>query len=96
MTFLKKLLNAPIRNTAIVLAVSLAAYLLLTFTSLYLARVMCTASYLDTGSCRGTNLQMFSSMILNDFEFIFRIITELSVITLIGQVVHRIATKSPE
>lgn len=96
MKFLKNLLKAPIRNTVIILMVSLLAYLVLTFISLFLTRVMCAASYLDTGSCHGTNLQMFSSVILNDFEFLFRITAELSVVVLISQLIYRIAKKSPK
>jgi len=94
MTFLKKILKAPIRTTTIVLVASLIAYSLLTFALVYLTRVMCADTYLNSGSCRGTNLQMFSSMILDDFKLLFRIIAEISVIVLISQVVYRIATKS--
>lgn len=91
MKFLNKVLKSPIRNTATLLAISVIGYLIFSLLSLYLARVMCSESYVTAGSCQGTNLQVFISMILNDFELIFRIIAELSVVVLIGQAVYRIA-----
>ena len=94
MIFLNKILKAPIRNTLLCLFVSLIAYLVFAVVSLYLTRVMCDASYQSTGSCRGTNLQMFGSMILSDFELLFRIATELSVLILISQAIYRLATKT--
>lgn len=93
MTFLKKILKAPIRNTAIFFGVSLIAYLLFALVLLYITRVICASSLDVTGSCRGTSLQMAGSMILNDFELLFRIATELSVIILISQVIYRLVTK---
>lgn len=93
MQFLKNVLKSPIRNTLLFFGVSLIAYLLFALTSLYLTRVMCAALFDATGSCRGTNLQMFISMILSDLELVFRITSELSIIVLVSQVFHRLATR---
>lgn len=94
MKFLSKILKAPIRNTVIILFISIIGYILFSLLSLYLARVMCSENYIATGSCRGTSLQMFISMILGDFKLMFRIATELSVILLISQAIYRLATRS--
>jgi hypothetical protein len=91
MQFPKNLLDYPIRNTILFLGISLAAYLVFASVSLYLTRVLCAASFDDTGSCHGTNLQMLTSMVLNDFELIFRITTELSIIALIAQCIYRLS-----
>lgn len=93
MKIIQNVLKAPIRNTVLIFSLSLTTYLVFALISLYLTRVMCAASYDTTESCRGTNLQMFMSMILNDFELIFRIVTEFSVVILITQFAHRLVTQ---
>ena len=93
MKFLKNILKSPIRNTVIILAISLLGCLLFALTSLYLTRVMCATSFDVNGSCRGTSFQIFITMILNDFELIFRIVSEVSIIVLISQAIHRLTTR---
>ena len=91
MKFLKTIIKSPIRNTVIILVISLVGYLLFGTASLYIMRVMCAASLDVMEACRGTSLQMLISMVLNDFELIFRIATELSIVVLISQFIYRLA-----
>lgn len=93
MKFLQNILKSPIRNTVIFFSVSFITYLFFALASLYLTRIMCAASFDTTSSCSGTNLQMFISTILNDFEFIFRTATELSVVVLISQGIYRLVRR---
>ena len=94
MKSLKMIVKSPVRNTAIILAVSLIVYYLFSLLSLYLARVMCAESFINTGSCHGTNFQMFISTILSDFVLLSRIIAELSILILVGQIAYRVVGKT--
>jgi hypothetical protein len=93
MKLMKNILRAPIRNTIVFFVVSLIAYFVFALTSLYLSRVMCASSLDIIDSCRGTNLEMFFSIIVNDLELIFRLATELSVVVIVSQALYRLATR---
>ena len=89
---IKRILKAPIRKTLIVLLVSLLVYMLLVVLDRYFTRVLCMP-IATHGSCRGPILTMFSAMLIDDFAFLARVITELSLVVLIAQFIYRLTRK---
>jgi hypothetical protein len=90
MKLLNNILKAPIRKTVITLGISVMAYVLFAWLSLYLLRVMCADVPATAEVCPGTSLQSLTSQILGDFQQLARITFVFSVIVLISQLVYRL------
>ena len=89
---IKRIIKAPIRKTLIILFVSLLAYMLLVVLDRYFTRVLCMP-IATNGSCRGPMLTMFSAMVIGDFAFLARLVSELSLVVLIAQFIYRLTRK---
>ncbi len=93
MSFLRKILKAPIRRTLIIMLVSVAIYIVFILCSNYLLRVMC-ADVPDTAEvCRGTSFQRLANQICGDFVQLARITFVLSFIALIAQSIYRVVRR---
>lgn len=89
MNYLKSLIDTPVRNTVIVLAITFVAYLLLAWAIIYLSRTMSCVSFDGPIGCRSSTGEMVFSRLLADFSVLTRYAAELSALLLIVQLVNR-------
>ncbi len=90
MTFLKKILKAPVSKTLIIMLISATLYVIFVTCLNYFLRVMCVDAPQTTGACQGTDLQRLASQVVGDFVQLARITFVLSTIILISQFVYRV------
>ncbi len=88
------ILTSPIRTTLLVMLGLAISYVFFTLLSNYLLRVMCADAFNEQYDCAPTALEQLGHQIVNDLILISRIGFELSVITLIAQLIYRLVNRN--